>query len=332
MINVDKTNSAEATYRSGAAARLAGVQVETLRVWERRYGITDPKRSQHGQRNYSFEEVRRLGLIKQLVDLGNPIGAIARLPLEQLTALLNTANTLSLTDAQRAPKNIRVAVIGAALTQRMLRPDQLSPTLEVVASCATLSVAMTRLNDIKADILLIESLEMTEPSLLNINQVKEHIKARTVIVLYRFCSSDTIRQLREAGHVAARSPADTIEIEFICRSALTAAERPIRKHTAQQNQKITNKYVVPARRFDENTLDAISLAASNVQCECPRHLVDLLLMLNSFERYSEQCESRELVDAALHSDLHASAAQARVLLEQTLERLAQAEGLPLPSL
>lgn len=332
MIKIDKTNSEEATYRSGAAARLAGVQVETLRVWERRYGITDPKRSQHGQRNYSFEEVRRLGLIKQLVDLGNPIGAIARLPLEQLTALLNAANTLSLADAQRMPKNIRVVVIGAALVQRMLRPDQLSPTLEVVASCATLSVAMTTLHDVKADILLIESLEMTEPSLLNIDQVRKHVNASAVVVLYRFCSSDTIRRLREAGYVAARSPADTIEIEFICRSALTAAERLIRKHTTQQNQKTAEKYVVPARRFDENTLDAISRAASNIQCECPRHLVDLLLMLNSFERYSEQCESRNSVDAALHADLHASAAQARVMLEQALERLAYAEGLPLPSL
>ena len=61
-------NEANATYRSGAAARLSGVPVETLRVWERRYGVTDPSRSDRGQRQYSFEDVRRLGLIKQLVD------------------------------------------------------------------------------------------------------------------------------------------------------------------------------------------------------------------------------------------------------------------------
>ena len=32
-------------YRSGVAARLAGLPVETLRVWERRYGVSDAGRS-----------------------------------------------------------------------------------------------------------------------------------------------------------------------------------------------------------------------------------------------------------------------------------------------
>ena len=41
-------------YRSGSAARLSGVPVETLRVWERRYGVTDTSRSEGGRRQYSF--------------------------------------------------------------------------------------------------------------------------------------------------------------------------------------------------------------------------------------------------------------------------------------
>src|SRR6476659_1932008 len=89
---IDKTESAEpadartARYRSGVAARLAGLPVETLRVWERRYGISDTQRSAHGQRLYSDAQVRRLKLMKQLVDQGHPIGALAQLPLEELLA------------------------------------------------------------------------------------------------------------------------------------------------------------------------------------------------------------------------------------------------------
>ena len=82
-------NDANSSYRSGAAARLSGVPVETLRVWERRYGVTDPTRSERGQRQYSFEDVRRLGLIKQLVDAGNSIGAVAHLDLQQLLGMLS---------------------------------------------------------------------------------------------------------------------------------------------------------------------------------------------------------------------------------------------------
>ncbi|HAV36745.1 MAG TPA: MerR family transcriptional regulator, partial [Massilia sp.] len=75
------------TYRSGAAARLAGLPVETLRVWERRYGLSDPRRSSHGQRLYSAEQVHRLRLLKQLVDLGHPIGQLAGHSIDRLREL-----------------------------------------------------------------------------------------------------------------------------------------------------------------------------------------------------------------------------------------------------
>src|SRR5450830_648390 len=77
-------NGQPVQYRSGVAARLAGLPVETLRVWEHRYGISDTGRSAHGQRLYSEDQVRRLRLMKQLVDQGHPIGALAKLQLEQL--------------------------------------------------------------------------------------------------------------------------------------------------------------------------------------------------------------------------------------------------------
>src|SRR5215217_4174372 len=74
-------------YRSGVAARLAGLSAETLRVWERRYGLSDAERSTSGQRLYSAEQVRRLALLKQLVDQGHAIGILAKLPIEQLQEL-----------------------------------------------------------------------------------------------------------------------------------------------------------------------------------------------------------------------------------------------------
>jgi hypothetical protein len=68
-----------------------------------------------------------------------------------------------------------------------------------------------------------------------------------------------------------------------------------------------------------------------VRCECPRHLVDLLLSLRAFERYSAECENRSPADADLHRHLGHVAGSARVLFETALVRVAQAEGIPLPS-
>ncbi|PJI53093.1 hypothetical protein CTI14_33225, partial [Methylobacterium radiotolerans] len=51
--NPSNPNDGRITYRSGVAARLAGLSPETLRVWERRYNLSDVERSARGQRLYS---------------------------------------------------------------------------------------------------------------------------------------------------------------------------------------------------------------------------------------------------------------------------------------
>ncbi|MBC7941274.1 MAG: MerR family transcriptional regulator, partial [Chitinophagaceae bacterium] len=73
--------------RSGTAARLAGLPVTTLRVWERRYGVVAAAKTASGQRVYSPHDVSRLRLLRQLTAAGHAIGSIATLELESLQAL-----------------------------------------------------------------------------------------------------------------------------------------------------------------------------------------------------------------------------------------------------
>ena len=62
------------TFRTGAVARMLRMPVATLRVWERRYHLTDTPRSPGGQRLYTSADVQRLALLKQLVDVGHAVG------------------------------------------------------------------------------------------------------------------------------------------------------------------------------------------------------------------------------------------------------------------
>jgi MerR family transcriptional regulator/heat shock protein HspR len=67
----------------GKAAEIAGVHIQTLRIYERR-GLLTPKRSAGGTRLYSIEDVQRLARIQQLSDEGvNLLGAIRILQLEE---------------------------------------------------------------------------------------------------------------------------------------------------------------------------------------------------------------------------------------------------------
>jgi DNA-binding transcriptional MerR regulator/methylmalonyl-CoA mutase cobalamin-binding subunit len=70
---------AEPLYRIGTVARLAGISTHALRVWERRYGVPTPVRSEGGARLYSEAEVSRLRLLKRAVDRGHPIGRLVTL-------------------------------------------------------------------------------------------------------------------------------------------------------------------------------------------------------------------------------------------------------------
>ena len=89
---------------------------------------------------------------------------------------------------------------------------------------------------------------------------------------------------------------------------------------------------IPPRRYSPDELSKLASRSSAVQCECPKHLVDLVISLSAFEEYSGACEDRNADDAALHAYLHVATAQVRAKIEEALTRVARAEGLlPYPS-
>lgn len=305
-----------AAYRSGVAARLAGLSAETLRVWERRYDLSDTERSTSGQRLYSAEQVRRLGMLKQLVDQGHAIGVLARLSIEQLQELAGPrAGEL------QAAGPLRVAVIGEGLARRIAAGGREGAGLEVQCSCSRLEHAASLPRDADVELLLVELSELDESALPMIASAREACAAAAVVVLYRFCASATIRALREQNCLVARVPAELGELVLLCRSALAGERLPPLERTD-----------VPEVRFNEEVLSSITATGNQLACECPRHLADLLLMVGSFERYSAQCASRNEDDAQLHQELRNAAGRARAILETAMERLARAEGLPLPGL
>ncbi len=81
---------AEGRHPIRVVARLTGIPIDTLRAWERRYAAVEPSRDQRG-RLYSDGEVRRLRMLRLLVDRGHAIGRIAALPEAELESLLAAA-------------------------------------------------------------------------------------------------------------------------------------------------------------------------------------------------------------------------------------------------
>lgn len=316
-------------YRSGVAARLAGIPVDTLRVWERRYGVVGPGVSAGRQRLYSAADVRRLTLIKQLVDMGHPIGTIASLDDAALAAMRSTGLSLFTSQTARAlPEDKRqfgIALVGPLLNAQRLEQTFTTDALQIVARCPDPHRAAGTLQGTAADLVIIEISNLGEPEVALINDIKTACGAAMATVLYRFAPGAIIRRLRQAGHAVARATSDPAEIEAICLSLL----RPARSNAAGA---VLPLELPPsaAPRFDEHALAWLSTQTGRIACECPRHLVDIVMSLAGFERYSAQCASRNAGDVALHLALQKAAGAARGVMEQALVQLVEQEGIVLP--
>jgi DNA-binding transcriptional MerR regulator len=321
-IEVRSTNQSIAPlYRSGTAARLAGIPVATLRMWERRYGVVGPLLSPSGHRRYAAEDVGRLALIKVLVDQGYPIGTLARLPLSALREMRAGAPVVAAParpSEAGAGSPLRVAVVGEALAARTEAAAKRLGALQIAAVCADPTQAAEMLRGVHADLLAIEVPTLRDEDANRVDAMAVSLGARRAIVGYRFATEAALRELRRRGHSVARAPLDLAELASIGDSAVAAREAASAQPEAG------------APRFDERTLAQLAQASTTVRCECPKHVVDLLLSLGAFERYSAECENRNPDDAELHRYLARVAGSARALFEQALARVAQAEGMALP--
>jgi hypothetical protein len=300
--------------------------VETLRVWERRYAISAASRSAHGQRLYTAEQVQHLSLLKRVVDLGHAIGHVARLPTERLRDLAGMQRATAANCATPA-RAIRVVLVGTSMGLR-LAGHPATETLDVLRSCASLNSAAQAFEGAQADILLIEAPELSASVAPLIVALRRQTGVSGVVVLYRFSSSANIRLLREEGCLVARTPSDPAEVAMLCSAALSGPQPqvptppPLHVLSAVPGQR---------PRIDERTLSMLANLPNNVQCECPRHLAEILLMLGSFERYCGECANRDSSDAALHVALGTATAQARERLEAAMDQITQAEGFHLPA-
>ncbi len=322
MTSSTADNPATPTYRSGTAARLAGLPVATLRMWERRYGIVLRTVSSHSHRRYTRDDVARLAMLKALVDLGHPIGTLAHLPFETLRDMRETASAafgVTRPASVATGTRPRVAVVGEALSTRAASEAPRFPALELVAACADPARAEQAFAGTHADVLAIELPSLAQDVADAADGLRERVGARLAIVAYRFAPEAALTALRARGHVALKAPIGLAQVESVAaRAPFPASDAPDSAAT------------IAPPRFDDATLARLAQSSTAIRCECPRHVADLLMSLAAFERYSADCEHRTPADAHTHRMLGRVAGAARTLFEDALLQLARTEGIAIP--
>ena len=339
------TTEAAPRHRSGAVARMLRMPVATLRVWERRYGLTQPSLSPGGQRLYSADDVRRLAVLKQLTDLGHAIGSLASLDLVQLQgvaathgqALSSAKGSTRAGEGRRLPvKPWRLVVIGAALGERLQRPAllrRLGRPLVVLGPFDDAAQAGAALHLSDADAVLVHEAHLQDGWLAALDAAAPALAGLPKAVFYGYAADRVCEAVATAGMALLREPQPDAALAQWLR-ALSLENIATLAHAepgtaAQPGPSFTEP--VPPRRWDDAALAHFAGLSTTIACECPHHVAELLIQLSHFEAYSAECENRSAPDAELHAYLRQVAGAARAHFEAALEHVALHEGLMLPA-
>jgi len=321
------TETHQSNYRIGAVARLTGIPPDTLRVWERRYDLVRPERSEGGGRLYSQEDVTRLTLIKQLVDSGHAIGTIAELTLEQLHQRI--AETRLADRVKPLERPIRLAIVGPNLHHRLaagLASDQ-GKTFELAGGFRDREDLLEGAEALHADVLLVELPMLDGDSAADIRELTRRCGVSRSLVVYGFASREAVAHLERLGVTTLRFPTSWEEIRV-----LASAGFRVSSPTGGFDVETGLLEEPPERLYDDRQLALAATISTAIKCECPHHLADLVTSLLHFEAYSARCEHQNRQDAALHTYLHRVTATARGLMEQALAKALEVEGIDLDDL
>jgi DNA-binding transcriptional MerR regulator len=304
-------------YTIGVVVRRTNIHPETLRVWERRYELIVPGRSETGRRLYSESDIRKLQLVKQLTERGHGVSSLAKLSSDELRERLSASHHQGAQQETRSGLKCRIAFVGDALRVRYGRHLLYYKDIDIVG---TMSPGASTSNP-KADVVIIDLSTINEESHALIEQVCADSGASAAIVVFNFATRKAIAELESAGIVCLKGALSAAEIYRACMSLM----QPLFNAASLTDKQADEESAPP--RFDKDQLSHIATLSSAIACECPNHLAELIINLTAFEHYSLECANRNEDDARLHMQLNQSTAAARMILEESLARLMEIEGI-----
>lgn len=321
-------------FSIGSVAGMTGLSTQVIRVWERRYQAVVAARSANGRRVYSSADVEKLSLLKALTDRGSPISSVAGLDLKALKARVCEMEQIC---ARPVTGNVKVAVLGAFLPAMLSGSRMAAYPLKLIASSTDPKRLLPDLKQQNPDVLVVETINLNAGTRQMIDGLQAACHPRALVVAYGFARRADEDALVEAGARLLRTPVGADELATTILAAVSQDARAPAQSRSAPNAISTAKQAPVGefargprpRRYSEQQLCMLAQIDSNVDCECPRQVAEILKTLSAFEAYSAECENLNEQDAALHAYLHQATAHSRAVMEQALDRLIEVEQIQL---
>ncbi len=307
-------------YGIGTVARLTGLKPDTLRVWERRYGLKPSHKSQTGRRQYTQADLDHLHLIAYLVDRGVKIGEIARSDRKTLEMLLEQQCDEQGKDLP--PVKPKALFIGHELCGWIDKHQGCISSVSALLARMTVVEAMTHLPEEQlVDMLVVHCASLTLQQIRIIESIAQRTKAKRTLVLYQFANDQWLSELKSMGHTPLQYPIEPSQLAF------ELGKVKLNQETMMGMGNLSEMMPAKPKIFNDAELRAAAEEKIVIDCECPRHLSDLIRSLNEFEDYSSACSVDNWRDAAIHTSIYAYTCQARHLMEKALQAAMDGKSL-----
>jgi MerR family transcriptional regulator, light-induced transcriptional regulator len=306
-------------YGIGTVARLTGVKPDTLRVWERRYGLGASHKSASGRRQYTQGDLEHLQLVAALVAGGARIGEIASAGRKTLEALLSNGSRHG---ARLPDGKPRVVFLGATLCD-WLQDHQgcLAGADALLLRSGPDAIPAELSEELQGcDVLIVFAPGPSRAAVANALSLQRALAAQRVILTCEFSSQGADDQARDSGLVVLPFPPEPARLAF--EISRCAAEKVVRQGHGNVGELVQPR----PREFGPRELAAALTLQHALDCECPRHVAQLVESLANFEQYSADCSAENWRDAAVHARVYAFAAQSRWLMERALQALLEEHG------
>lgn len=319
MSDREQAGDEEEVFATATVVARTGLSAARIRMWEKRYGAVKPRRTGTRRRLYTREDLERLSLLRQLSEAGHPIGHIARHSLEHLKELAREEDEAS---GHRRIQGGVGRVLAVSPSGSALLEGEHPLGFEWSCPFARLDEALASPATPGADLLLVETDTLFQETIDDARELARRCGVHRTLIAYRFATRDVAEAVRggEPDLVLLHGPRDASRLRRECLFQLESMIGP---------GVFPDPGTIPERLFNAAQLARLAHVESPVDCECPRHMAELLRCLTAFEAYSEACEDRNPADAVVHAYLHRTTAQVRRTMEDALQHLLHAEGIDL---
>ena len=325
---LNKTSQKVGLHKIGAVSSLSGVPTPTLRVWEMRYETFQPQKTESKHRLYTDDDVLKATVLKRLTDQGHSISSIAQLSSTELNHLLQLQQETNQRKAIADLKNqtVSIAVIGLPLAAKIETKKFTfsfnNQAIRITDIFSTVQQALAAKFQKNPQILLIQTNSLHSGVQVDIHRLAQLNNALQVIVLYNYGQEPIIESMKRCGMIVRREPISDSDLAELIKSVLLI-------NNESSANSLSTGMLIPPRKYDDIELMRVANISTNVLCECPKHVSEIITQLASFEQYSHECLNNSTDDAHLHAYLSSVSGSARALFESALEMVAKHEGIKL---